>query len=262
MSRKPRKRPKFFAATSSINKRKPNTKQKSDNLPTNCVACKQIHPLWKFQLFRRKTPSERAKLVVENKLCSSCLNADHSFRQYPQPCKCTKEGCGSCHNTYLHGVDRIFPQKYHTSSKRYPGTSTCIGTTKLKDQVKKSSGLASVPTVKALLQNTEVELHSVEGSNKVLALCDSACCHTWFSASLASKLRVQGIPNKMTVHGINSKQVFDTQMVELKLTPVQSGSSCSPFTIKPYLRDNISIGTDAIDVDRMKTKYPHLKPVS
>ena len=36
---------KVFAATSSTNERKTNTKQKSDNLPTNCVACKEKHTL-------------------------------------------------------------------------------------------------------------------------------------------------------------------------------------------------------------------------
>ena len=65
----------------------------------------------------------------------------------------------------------------------------------------------------------------------------------------------------MTVHGVNSQQVVDTQMVELKLTPVHSGGSCSPFTIKPYVRDNLSVGTDTIEMDRVKTKYPHLDPV-
>ena len=115
--------------------------------------------------------------------------------------------------------------------------------------------------VKGLLQITEVELHSAGESKKVLALCDSACSHTWISASLASKLKVQGTPIKLTVHGINSQQIVDTQMVELKLTPVHSGGSCSPFTIKPYVRDNLSVGTDTIDVDRMKIKYPHLESV-
>ena len=75
------------------------------------------------------------------------------------------------------------------------------------------------------------------------------------------KWKGEKIPLSLIVHGINSQQVVNTQMVELKLTLVHSGGSCSPFTIKPYVRDNISVGTDIIDVDRMKTKYPHLEPV-
>ena len=252
---------KVFAATTSTNQQSTSSKPKSDKLPINCAVCKEKHPLWKCPVFRKKTPTERAKLVADNKLCFSCFNANHSFRQCPQPRKCSKEGCESTHNTFLHGADRIFPSKNQVTKQRSPETSTCIGTTKIKEQVKESSGLASVTNVKGLLQITEVELHSAGESKKVLALCVSACSHTWISASLASKLKVQGTPMKLTVHGINSQQVVDTQMVELKLTPVHSGGSCSPFTIKPYVRDNLSVGTDTIDVDRMKTKYPHLEPV-
>ena len=130
------------------------------------------------------------------------------------------------------------------------------------EQVDESSGLPSVTDVKGLLQITEVELHSNENSKKVLALCDSACSHSWISARLARKLKVHGVPTNLTVHGINSHQVVETQMVELKLTPVHSSGSCSPFAIKPYVRENFSVGTDTIDVVYLKTKYPHLEPIS
>ena len=226
---------KVFAATASTNQRNTNSKTKSDNAPT-CVACKEKHPLWRCPVFRKKTPTERAKLVADNKLCFSCFNDGHSFRQCPQPRKCTKDGCGRSHNTFLHGADRIFPNKNQAPNKRNPETSTCIGTMKINGQADESSGLPSVTDVKGLLQITEVELHSNENCEKVLALCDSACSHSWISARLARKLKVHGGPTKLTVHGINSHQVVETETVELKLTPVHSSGSCSSFAIKPYVR--------------------------
>ena len=51
-------------------------------------------------------------------------------------------------------------------------------------------------------------------------------------------------------------------MVELKLTPVHSNGSCSPFAIKPYVREYLSVGIDTIDADYLKTKYPHVEPIS
>ena len=51
-------------------------------------------------------------------------------------------------------------------------------------------------------------------------------------------------------------------MVELKLTPVHSGGSCSSFTVKPYVRDQLTIGNDVIDVDEFKTCYPHLELIA
>ena len=50
-------------------------------------------------------------------------------------------------------------------------------------------------------------------------------------------------------------------MVELKLTPVHSGDSCSSFAIKTYVRDDLQVGTDVIDVESLKTMYPHLEPI-
>ena len=122
--------------------------------------------------------------------------------------------------------------------------------------------MPSVADVKGLIQVTEVELHANGKSEKVLALCDSACSHNWISANLATKLNVHGTPTKLTVHGINSNQVVDTQLVELKLTPVHSGGSCSSFVVKPYVREGLKVGTDTLDVELLKTKFPHLQPIS
>ena len=252
---------KVFASTASSSQQRSNSKSKVEQL-SNCVACKDKHPLWRCPVFRKKTPTERARIVADNKLSFSCFQPNHSFRQCPQPRKCTKDGCESSHNTFLHGAERIFTKNAVSSSKVKPETSGCIGTSINSEKPEESSGMPSVTDVKGLLQVTEVELQSHGKSEKVLALCDSACSHSWISANLAKKLNVNGKPTQLTVHGINSNQVVDTQMVELKLTPVHSGGSCSPFVVKPYVREDLSVGTDFIDVDFLKTKYPHLEPIA
>ena len=256
-----RKASKVFAATSS-SQPSANAKANSDKPPNTCVACKEKHPLWRCPAFRAKTPTERAKLVADNKLCFSCFNQNHTFRQCPQHRKCTKDGCGSSHNTFLHGVDRIFAKKVNDVNKDKTETSGCIGTSVKNERSDESSGMLSVADVKGLLQVTEVELHANGKSEKVLALCDSSCSNSWIPSNLATKLNVHGTATKLTVHGINSNQVVDTQLVELKLTPVHSGGSCSPFVVKPYVREDLKVGTDTIDVELLKTKYPHLQPIS
>ena len=252
---------KVFAATTS-SQQSARAKAKSDKPPNTCVACKEKHPLWRCPAFRAKTPTERAKLVADNKLYFSCFNDNHTFRQCPQPRKSTKDGCGSSHNTYLHGADRIFAKKNTNLNKEKTETSCCIGTSRKNERSDESSGMPSVADVKGLLQVTEVELHSNGKSEKVLALCDSACSHSWISANPATKLNVLGTPTKLTVHGINSNQDVDTQLVQLKLTPVHSGGYCSPFVVKPYVREDLKVGTGTIDVELLKTKYPHLQPIT
>ena len=120
----------------------------------------------------------------------------------------------------------------------------------------------SISDVRGLLQITEVELQSSEKSERVLVLCDSACSLSWSSAELARQLDVRGTQTKLTVHGINSNKVVDTHMVDLKLISIHSGGSFSSFTVKAYVRDQFTIGNDLIDVDVLKTCYPHLEQIA
>ena len=252
---------KVFAASPS-NRSTMGTKPSTQKPQANCVVCNDKHPLWRSPVFRKKTPTERAKIVAENKLCFSCFNGQHSFRNCPQPRKCTRDGCGSTHNTFLHGAERIFPRKPEPGKDSNGETTSCSTATGNPKKNEVTSCLPSVSDVKGLLQIAEVELQTSEKSERILVLCDSACSHSWISSELASKLDVRGTPTKLTVHGINTNKVVDTQMVELKLTPVHSGGSCSSFIVKPYVRDQLSIGNDVIDVDDLKTRYPHLEPIA
>ena len=200
--------------------------------------------------------------MAENKRCFSCFNGQHSFRKCPQPRKCTKDGCRSTHNTLLHGAEKIFTRKSESGKAGNGEATTCSVTTAIQKKDEVTSCLPSISDVKGFLQITEVEVQTSEKSAKVLVLCDSACSHSWISSELADKLDVRGTPTKLTVHGINSNTIVDTQMVELKLTPVHSGVSCSSFTVKPYVRDQLTLGNDVIDVDDLKTRYPHLELIA
>ena len=249
----------FASAASSSSSNRIGTKP--NRVQPNCIVCKDNHPLWNCLVFLDKTPTDRAKTVAENKLCFSCLKGNHSFRHCPQPRKCNKDGCNSSHNTLIDGAERFFQPR--TIPK--PSSNQATGSRRPKTTVKEAgerSGVCSVSDVKGLLQITEVEVHTSTTSVKVLALCDSACSRSWISEDLATKLNVKCLPTKLTVDGINSQQVVDTQSVELELTPVHWGGSCSTFDVKPYIRRNLHVGNDVIDVEQLKQQYPHLEPVA
>ena len=159
---------KVFAASAS-NRSTMGTKPESTQKPqANCVVCNDKHPLWRCQVFRKQTPTERTKIVAENKPCFSCFNGQHSFRNCPQPRKCTTDGCGSTHNTFLHGAERIFPRKPESGKDTNGETTSCSAATGnlMKNEV--TSRLPSVSDVKGLLQKAEVELQTSEKSERVL----------------------------------------------------------------------------------------------
>ena len=62
----------FAASTSS--QQSASDKIMNDKPPNTCVACKDKHPLCRCPAFRIKTPTERAKIVADNKLRFSCFN--------------------------------------------------------------------------------------------------------------------------------------------------------------------------------------------
>ena len=171
----------FAANTQHKSKLKPQ--QRSPLTATSsCIVCKGSRRLWECRVFKEKTPTQRAKVVAEAKLCFSCSPDKHMFRQCPSPPKCRKDGCNSSHNTLLYGAERVFPAKPLTNnnidtSKSNAGTSRPPTG---QQQPSKTTTLSSVTDVKGLLQVTELKLTSSSGANTTaLVLCDTACSNSW-----------------------------------------------------------------------------------
>ena len=175
---------------------------------SSCIVCKGSHRLWECRVFQEKTPTQKAKVVAEAKLCFSCLRDKHMFRQCPSACKFRKNGCNSSHNTLLHGAERVLPAKPSTNNntntlKSNAGTG---GPSTGRQQPSKTTTLSSVTDVKGLLQVTELKLtNSSDTSTTALVLCDNACSNSWVSDSLAARLGLQGTALKLTAKGINTE---------------------------------------------------------
>ena len=120
-----------FAATTSTNQVKSKPKKMH---ATSGVACEEKHPLWKCPVFRKKTPTERAKLVAENKLleeqrkptsrCRRC--GKFSQRDY---CDAHKRILGQPNNTQQTSCSYTFPtmpqKKYVYGDAITDNTETC-----------------------------------------------------------------------------------------------------------------------------------------
>ena len=221
-----------------------------------CTDCKETHPLWRCPVLRRKTRTQKAKAVADNNLCFSCLNRQHFFWKCPKPRKCTAERYSSSHNVLVQGAEKDF---WHRPLS-WQNNATKNSSVLVKKESRKSSGLVSQTNVKGLSQILEVKLPSPTKTATILALCDSACSHSWTSDKWAIKLLVQGTATKLTVLGFISQEVVDTQMVQLKFLLVHSGDSeCSTFDVKPFVGKHLSVENDFIDVDGLKQQYPHLE---
>ena len=179
----------FVANTQTKGTQRPASTSAKLTTP-RCIVCKGNHRIWECRVFKENSPTQRAKLLAEAKLCFSCLREKHMFRQCPKPRKCRKDGCNSSHNTLLHRVERVYPLKSPSNNNN----SNCnAGANQNKissvQSSSKTTTFSSVSNVKVLLQVTELQLKSSSGKDTmVLVLCVTACSSSWVSKYLADRL--------------------------------------------------------------------------
>ena len=87
-------------------------------------------------------------------------------------------------------------------------------------------------------------------SCKTLALIDSACTHSWIAIGLAKRLSLKGKPVTVTVCGISHQKTSNSDAVDVTIKPIGE-NTCDPFAVTPYLRDELNIGFDIIDIPRL-----------
>ena len=80
---------------------------------------------------------------------------------------------------------------------------------------------------KKTVANFEGEVNFSWRFRNPMALCDTACSHSWMTRNLADKLKVRGHPIKVTVNGINSQETVNS---ELRL--FQSTWNCPVYLAK------------------------------
>ena len=127
--------------------------------------CKGNHRIWECRVFKEKSPTQRAKVVAEAKLCFSCLREKHIFRQCPNHRKCRKDGYNRSHIIFLHGLERVYPSKsaFNINSDSNAGANQNIISGVQSSY--KTTTLSSVSNVKGLLQVTELQLTSSSGKD-------------------------------------------------------------------------------------------------
>ena len=251
---------KVFASNSQQRETKKQMPSSFTNTYSRCIVCKGNHRLWECRVFKEKTPTQRAKLVADNKLCFSCLRDKHTFRQCPQPRKCRAEGCNSSHNSLLHGADRVFPTKQSTNPNTIQSSGNTGQSKATTSQLPSSrtTTMSSVTDVKGLLQVMELQLVNSSGlDTKALVLCDTACSNSWVAGSLADRLGLHGKAQKLTVKGINTEKVVDTRIVEVTVKP-REHQNFELFTINPFVKESLKVGSDITNVQAPQETYPHL----
>ena len=77
------------------------------------------------------------------------------------------------------------------------------------------------------------------------------------SNNLANRLGLHGTALKLTVKVINTEEIVDNKLVELFVTP-RDNQPFVPFKISPYVKEDLNVGADIINIKALQETYPHL----
>ena len=172
--------------------------------------------------------------------------------------KCRKDGCNSSHNTLLHGAERVYPSKSPSNNNSNANAGANQSKLSSVQSSSKTTTLSSVSNLKGLLQVTELQLKNSSGKDTTaLVFCDTACSNSSVSNDLANRLCFNGTALKLTVKGIDTEEVVDTELFELIVTP-RDNQAFEPFKVSPYVKEDLNVGADAINIKALLETYPHL----
>ena len=114
--------------------------------------------------FSRKRTLLKGPFFPRIKLCFSCLQADHMFRNCPKAWKCSEPECESTHNFLSPGADSIHPPRKEENNSF---------TAKASKGKPTLSCSATVQGVKGFLQVNQLSVSSNLKTDIALILCDS-----------------------------------------------------------------------------------------
>ena len=77
------------------------------------------------------------------------------------------------------------------------------------------------------------------------------------AGSLADRLSLHAKALKLIVKGINTEEVVDNRVVEVTVKP-REHQDFEPFTINPFVKESLNVGSDIINVQALQETYPHL----
>ena len=210
-----------------------NTSQLSQPKKKGCILCGQDHRLFWCTKFKAMKPTERLKLVIDNKLCRNCLLDNHDVSSCRKPSVCTV--CGEKHTRFIH-----IPADQASGPVTSQG-SRGANVHRVEATSRETSSDVCIPLVEV----------TVDEKEHVLALLDTGSNTTFCTRSLLNNLGKRGVKARYTLNTLSKSQdVKETEIVNLELK-----SKCGHMKLENvYVVDQIPVANPSVDV----SDYVHL----
>ena len=153
-----------------------------------CKMCELDHPLYKCEMFKKLSPEDRLKTVLDLKLCVNCLREGHFANRCMRQATCSVPGCGRKHSTFLHQPrfkpDQVIRSPATTEVADQPELSDSSSyniTSKETEQVCSFTGAGRGSSNRTALPIVPVKVYPTSGGRciETYALLDSGSTNTF-----------------------------------------------------------------------------------
>lgn len=245
------KKPQFQSQNNNFNRKFSNFPKKATVLHQNhsddkqnkiCIVCKKgpRHPLYKCEIFMKKTVDERREIVLKNKLCFSCMNAGHDKSKCTSKNRC--KTCNSLHHTVLHkDVEHGQPEQPEKKKEE----------TVLHSNNKFSN---------TLLRCGKVKLKGKNGIIEIYALFDDGSTASQIEENLSNELGLEGPTIPITYHWTRDITTHDpnSKVVQMEISgPSDSHKFYHLKNVRTV--NNLSLPVVKFNLDQIIAKYPNIE---
>ena len=225
---------------------------KPDNKSPVCGNCQGEHATKNCSKFLALKTSQRWEVVKRNRLCIRCLKKGHRINACYSKETCNISDCDKKHHSLLHTSNEDKEQKDETSDEEETDetvmcTSATIST--MQTRLKKGNFVA-LRTLPVIIKHGESEMI-------VNALLDDASTKSFVNTSVVNALEIEHKSRSdITVNVLNGNtKSFETSLVQLILSLNRQKRA----TLSAYTTENVTADLEAVDWEKYKSKFNHLR---
>ena len=246
----------------------------------HCIVstCKQDHPPWVCDAFKRLPVQKRKELISKSSRCYRCLAAGHHSEYCRKARQFGVDGCQS--NTHSSYLQESTTQNGNTNARQQlePEAPTFYPRQPPAQEARtEQSGRMDINNQQRPELSTQERTHKTSKTDnvslmvlpaiisdgqkklKVNVMLDPCSTSSYISEHAAGELDLQGQSLNLTIAGTGGTEIQKrSRRVELSVTNL-NGTFTAP--LQAHVLDNIASDTPAFQWSELKEKWPHLRQV-
>ena len=226
-----------------------------------CPCCKQAHPPYRCDEFKRMSVPERYEVVKSLKMCFNCLKQGHQVNECSNKTHCQVANCKRHHHSLLHYERAAYEQPPIQNSQIHL-PQTADNTPEDLPHVASTNSL----TISNRVVYFQVVPVRIQGENGVapidtFAILDDGSSDTLIRRDIANKLKLDGPERLLCLGNVeNNGTPRSSREVNLSVTPTGKEAVNKPVHIYPaWTVPRLNVPAQRLVKKNVKDTWKHLE---